>query len=279
MPSARAEPLPQSLGKSDVPPRRSALRWTWEYFRQMISLGRFVVTGLLVCPLCAAALFLSRGRIPASAGQRFIQWLFHHWLVFSQKIGVFEIQLPPAEALAGLRGTILAPNHPGQLDAVMILSLVPRTVCVMRASLMKNPWLGGAARLARFVSNDRGPTLVRDGTEKIRQGENLLIFPEGTRTFGSPLNPFKHGCALIATKTGAPIQTFLIEREGPYLSKGVSLLAPEPLPIRLRVHLGEKFHPREGEEPQALTARLEAYFRERITASGRNILLKSPPRS
>ena len=64
--------------------------------------------------------------------------------------------------------------------------------------------------------------------EKLEGGENLLIFPEGTRTSALAINPFKNGFALIAKKTGASIQTVFIEREGRYLSKGfLSLLLPE----------------------------------------------------
>ena len=108
----------------------------------------------------------------------------------------------------------------------------------MRASLIESPFLGGAARLAGFVPNDKGPALIRHGIDKIRAGENLLIFPEGTRTVAQAINSFKHGFALIAKKTDAPIQTVFIEREGRYLSKGIGLLSFARPPFRFRLHLG-----------------------------------------
>src|SRR5882757_9273121 len=106
------------------------------------------------------------------------------------------------------------------LDAVVLLSVVPNTVCIVRAALIDNLCLGGAAKLSGFVANDGGPVLIRQGVEKIERGENLLIFPEGTRTHPGALNSFKKGFALIAAKTGAPIQTIFIEREAEYLAKG-----------------------------------------------------------
>ncbi len=168
---------------------------------------------------------------------------------------------------------MLAPNHPSLIDAVILLSIVPNTVCIMRASLIESPFLGGAARLAGFVPNDKGPALIRHGIDKIRAGENLLIFPEGTRTVAQAINSFKHGFALIAKKTDAPIQTVFIEREGRYLSKGIALLSFARPPFRFRLHLGELFRAAPDESAQQLSARLERYFREHLENTGEDIRL------
>jgi 1-acyl-sn-glycerol-3-phosphate acyltransferase len=191
-------------------------------------------------------------------------------------MGVFDIQFPEAEKLSQIRGTVLAPNHPSLIDAVVLLSVVPGTVCIMRANLIESPFLGGAARLAGFVPNDRGPALIRQGIGKIQSGENLLIFPEGTRTGAQAINPFKHGFALIAKKTGASIQTVFIEREGRYLSKGVSLFSFARPPFRFRLCLGRLVHAEPDESPQELSARLEGYFREHLENTGDDIRLVKP---
>ena len=180
---------------------------------------------------------------------------------------------PKRNSFGSFAGTLLAPNHPSLIDAVILLSIVPRTVCIMRASLIESPFLGGAARLAGFVPNDKGSALIRQGVTKLEAGENLLIFPEGTRTGTQAINPFKNGFALIAKKTGASIQTVFIEREGRYLSKGVSLFAPSQIPIRLRLHLGQVVHAGPGETAQQLSARLELYFREHLENTGEDVRL------
>lgn len=228
----------------------------------------------MVSPICAV---LSQYfRIPASVGQRLIRALFDTWLRFSCAIGVFDISFPNAEQIRRLRGTVLAPNHPSLIDAVILLALVPRTVCIMRASLIQSPFLGGTASLAGFVPNDKGPALIRQGVEKLEAGENLLIFPEGTRTGAKSVNPFKKGFALIAIKARSSIQTVFIEREGVYLSKGVSLFARSPLPIRFQLHLGELVQAAPGETAQQLAARLELYFRQHLENTGENIRLLKP---
>ncbi|HEY5954771.1 MAG TPA: lysophospholipid acyltransferase family protein [Terrimicrobiaceae bacterium] len=245
----------------------------WGYVKQIFCVALFFGVGLVVSPICAR---LSQGfgeRIPPSAGQNLIRGLFRFWLRTSCRIGVFDIQFPEADKLRNIRGTVLAPNHPSLIDAVILLSVVPNTVCIMRAKLIESPFLGGAARLAGFVPNDKGPALIRQGIEKLQAGENLLIFPEGTRTANQAINPFKHGFALIAKKTDAAIQTVFIEREGRFLSKGVSLFAFARPPFRFRLRLGHLVHAAPEESAQELSARLELYFREHLENTGEDVRL------
>jgi 1-acyl-sn-glycerol-3-phosphate acyltransferase len=274
MPSARAEsprPIAEHLSA-----RSFSLSGCWGYAKQIFCVLFFFGIGIVVSPLCALLSQCFGSRIPPAAGQRLIRGLFRFWLWISCRIGVFDIQFPEAEKLRKIRGTVLAPNHPSLIDAVILLSIVPSTVCIMRAKLIESPFLGGAARLAGFVPNDRGPALIRQGIEKLQAGENLLIFPEGTRTATQAINPFKHGFALIAKKTGASIQTVFIEREGLYLSKGISLLSFAKPPFRFRLHLGRLVHATPEESPQQLSARLEFYFHEHLENTGENIRLRRP---
>ena len=198
--------------------------------------------------------------------------LFNGWLPVSSRIGIFDIRFPEAEKLRDLRATVLAPNHPSLIDAVILLSIVSNTVCIMRADLIESPFLGGAARLAGFVPNDKGPALVRHGIEKIRAGENLLIFPEGTRTEAQAINSFKHGFALMAKKTGAPIQ--------PYLSNAKDVIFPRAWRFYLLGGLRSDFDcilvssfGRSGETCQQLSGRLERLFREHLENTGEDIRL------
>jgi 1-acyl-sn-glycerol-3-phosphate acyltransferase len=271
MPPVRAESSPRLA--EHLAPRPLSLQACWAYAMQVFCVSSFFAIGLMVSPICAMLSRCFGSRIPSSAGQRLIRGLFKGWLRSSCAMGIFEIEFPEAERLREIRGTVLAPNHPSLIDAVILLSVVPRTLCIMRANLIQSPFLGGAARLAGFVPNDKGPALIRQGMEKLEAGENLLIFPEGTRTRVHAINPFKNGFALIAKRTGAPVQTVFIEREGRYLSKGVSLFAPCQFPIRFRIHLGSVLHAGPGESAQQLSARLELYFRQRLENTGEDVRL------
>jgi 1-acyl-sn-glycerol-3-phosphate acyltransferase len=271
MSSVHTEPHPALAGQTAR--ENSGHISVGSYLRQIISLWSFFGIGLVVSPVCALLASVFGKHIPPSSGQAMIRWLFSRWLKASIRLGVFEISIAEMEKLRSLRGTIIAPNHPSLLDAVIILSLVPHTVCIMRTGLINSPFLGGAARLAGFVTNDNGPALIRQGVEKIAAGENLLIFPEGTRTLTEPVNKFKNGFALIAAKSGAPIQTVYIERESPYLSKGYPLMKKTRMPFRYRVHLGQIVRVQHGDSAQQVSAILEEHFRERLENTGESIRL------
>ena len=143
----------------------------------------------------------------------------------AERLGMMEID---SSALDVLRdepgGLIVAANHPTMLDALVVVARLPRGVCVMKAELMRNIFLGGGARLARYIRNDSAAAWCATRSRRLREGGQLVLFPEGTRTVGAPINPFKPGITLIAQLAKVPIQTVIIESVSPYLSKGWPLL-------------------------------------------------------
>ncbi|HZW72032.1 MAG TPA: lysophospholipid acyltransferase family protein, partial [Caldimonas sp.] len=138
----------------------------------------------------------------------------------------------------------------------------PRGVCIMKAELLRNVFLGGGARLAQYIRNDVGRGMVRDAVASLREGNQLVLFPEGTRTVTSPINAFKPGITLIAHLADVPIQTVVIETSSPYLTKGWPLLKAPPVPVRMRVRLGRRFAA--DADHRALLQRIERYFAEEL---------------
>ncbi len=171
-----------------------------------------------------------------------------------------------ASALDALRdepgGLIVAANHPTMLDALLVVARLPRGVCVMKAELLRNPFLSRGARLAQYIRNDVGRGMVRDAVQTLREGNQLVLFPEGTRTVAAPINPFKPGITLISHLARVPIQTVVIESFSPYLTKGWPLLKAPPMPVRIRLRLGRRF-PAEADH-RAQLRRLERYFAEEL---------------
>jgi 1-acyl-sn-glycerol-3-phosphate acyltransferase len=161
-------------------------------------------------------------------------------------------------SMARLAGLIVVANHPSMLDAMMLVARLPHSACIMKASLMRNPFLAPGARLARYIRNDSAHGLVRRAVDDLRQGGQLVMFPEGTRTTVPPVNAFHRGVTLIAKRAAAPIQTVFIDAHSPYLCKGWPLWRLPPLPIVFSVRLGRRFEP--ADDPAALLRELEAYF-------------------
>jgi 1-acyl-sn-glycerol-3-phosphate acyltransferase len=198
-------------------------------------------------------------------GQRGICYGFRWALWVMRMTGVLRADLQVLDALRGEPGLVIAANHPTMLDAVLLISRLPRVVCITKAALWDSPFLGGGIRLAGYVRNDAPLAMIRDAAEALRKGSQLMIFPEGSRTTTPPVDPMHRSFAVMAKAAGAPVQTVLIEADNPYLSKSWPLLRPPVLPLVFRVRLGQRFEV--GADPQAFVERLEAYFRAELATA------------
>jgi 1-acyl-sn-glycerol-3-phosphate acyltransferase len=81
---------------------------------------------------------------------------------------------------------------------------------VSRADLAKWPVVGAAARSVGTVFVDRtsalsGAATIREVRALLKQGETVLVFPEGTTFEGDTVRPFQAGAFIGALKTGATI--------------------------------------------------------------------------
>jgi 1-acyl-sn-glycerol-3-phosphate acyltransferase len=160
-------------------------------------------------------------------------------------------------------GVVIAANHPTMLDALLIVARLRRGVCIMKASLLHNPFLSAGARLARYIPNDSPRAMIRRSVASLQEGGQLVVFPEGTRTEqGVSLNSFRPGFTLIAHKAGVPIQTVLIETSTPYLRKGWPIWRMPPFPVAVRLRLGQRFEAEADHE--ATLKRIEDYFQKEV---------------
>ncbi len=230
----------------------------------LLVIGQLALMSLawaLVAPVLSVALPRRTG---GRLGRAFISWLYRHAWSTATHFGLMKLDATALDALGDEPGgLIIAANHPSMLDALIIVARLPRSVCIMKAELMRNVLLGNGARLAQYIRNDSGHSMVRDAVASLRDGNQLVLFPEGTRTVTPPVNDFKPGLTLLAQRAGVPIQTVLIESESPYLAKGWPLLRAPPLPVTMRVRLGRRFAP-EADHRAALR-RLQAYFAEELS--------------
>jgi 1-acyl-sn-glycerol-3-phosphate acyltransferase len=230
----------------------------------MLATALFFLLGIVTSPICWIVHRLAGHHLSPRVGQNLLCQLSRFHIATMQRLGILQIETYGFETLRDLRGTVLVANHPALFDAFLLLAHLPPAACVMRASLLRNPALCGTALLAGYVTNDSGPGFVRQGIAKLRAGENLLVFAEGTRTLQPPLNRFRHGFAMVAARAGTTVQTLVIDYSGTHLTKGVSIFAPMPAPMKFALRVGARFVPEPAESPAAFSQRIETWFRREL---------------
>ena len=110
---------------------------------------------------------------------------------------------------------VITPNHTSNLDNVAIFASLPwrcvNTVCSVAGKdyFFNNPVLAMIARLAangipldHKGANTRG---LRMCAKKLRAGNGIIIFPEGTRTKTGEVGRFKPGAVALCRALKAPV--------------------------------------------------------------------------
>lgn len=243
--------------------RRRPLRWMWDSFSFFLVLALLAICFSGWSLIALVLTFILPRRTGQRLGQSAINILFSCFLATMRTLGIARSDLTALDTLRDARGVVFVANHLALLDILLLGSRLPRTVCIIKASLWSNPILGGG-RLAGYIRNDDAMRLIRRSAAALRDGSNLLIFPEGSRHPHGQMGPFKPGFALIAKQARAPVQAIFIESNSPYLRKGWPLWRRPAFPLEYRVTLGPSQYV-EG-RVEAFSAELRATFLGRLQA-------------
>jgi 1-acyl-sn-glycerol-3-phosphate acyltransferase len=148
-----------------------------------------------------------------------IRVAFRTFIALMQGLGVLRYEIIGAQRLER-DGLLILANHPTLIDTVFLMALVRRADCIVKANLWNNPFTGGPVRAAGYLNNDSGVDLVDDCIASLRSGNNLIVFPEGTRTPGSGAICLKRGAANIAVRGGCDVTPVVITCHPMTLGKG-----------------------------------------------------------
>jgi 1-acyl-sn-glycerol-3-phosphate acyltransferase len=124
-------------------------------------------------------------------------------------------------------------NHVSNLDPPVLVPVLPGQCSVLlKKELMRIPLLGTAMRMAKFVPVERGSrreaaqASVAAAAAALREGLNILIFAEGTRSKDGRLAAFKRGPFYLAMETGAPIVPIAISGTQTMMRKHSAAIMP-----------------------------------------------------
>lgn len=106
---------------------------------------------------------------------------------------------------------ILASKHQSAWDTAVFFLLVRDPIYVMKKELLTIPFWGWCARRSESIGVDRDggasalKQLVADVLAAVNKGNQVIIFPEGTRTPPGTQRPYHPGIAAIYARTEVPV--------------------------------------------------------------------------
>jgi 1-acyl-sn-glycerol-3-phosphate acyltransferase len=243
----------------------------WRTFATGLSFVVFGLGGLLLRLLVFPLLNLAvrqPGRRVAGA-RTAVRYAFLCFVGMMRWLGVLRYEIVGRERLER-RGLLILANHPTLIDTVFLMALVRHAGCVVKGGLWNNPITGGPVRAAGYLNNDKGIGLLDDCIAALKGGDNLIIFPEGTRTPPDGAVQLKRGAANVAVRGARDVTPVIISCEPTTLSKGEKWWQVPARCVQFRIEvcedikIGDFIGHGESEAMAArrLTKYLEIYFTE-----------------
>lgn len=136
-------------------------------------------------------------------------------------------------------GALVLSTHQSHFDPVLIgVTFNERLNYLAKRSLFKSRLFGGLISLLNAIELDRdrsGLAGLKETLKRLKRGEKVLIFPEGTRSADGHIARLKPGFLSVARRSKVPLIPIAITGAYEALPRGSSL----PLRYPLRVAVGQ----------------------------------------
>jgi long-chain acyl-CoA synthetase len=198
------------------------------------------------------------------------------WYVVSRFVQIiahdrFHLRVSGLDKLPTHGPFIICSNHQSFLDPIILGSVLPwqvfrDTFAVGTSEIFGSGFLRTLARWLRVVVVDPDANLVpamRAGAYGLRNGEVLLLYPEGERSIDGKPKTFKKGAAILSIHLQVPIVPVAIEGFHQAWPRGKPFQKFAPL----RMTFGDTIHPPvEAEASEAAYEKLSTELKKRIVA-------------
>lgn len=183
--------------------------------------------------------------------------VFHVFGLFRRLVGQREIGRPSATVPPG---SIVASNHISWFDPPLVGGALGRSPIrtLAKAELFGSPFTRALFHWMDAIPiNRRGydAEAFEAAREALARGDNLFLFPEGTRRAPGRLGPIKGGIGILAQETGAPILPIYV-RGTCSLQFGGNPLSPHEIRFGPLVRLHGLAALKAQLDPKSVTARI-----------------------
>lgn len=168
---------------------------------------------------------------------------FLHLLCRLAGVVMFGVRHFGADNVPRSGGVLIVANHQSHLDPPLVgIGCWRRMNYLARRTLFDFGPFGWLIRSVDAIPIDRdglGLGGLKESIRRLKAGEVVVVFPEGTRTPDGSLKPFRPGFTALATRTGATIVPVAIDGAFEAWPRWRRL----PRPGRVRVCYGEPIRP------------------------------------
>lgn len=155
----------------------------------------------------------------------------------------FRIRWTGEENFPATGGALICANHQSMLDPPLVgLTCNRRMNYLARDTLFRSPLLGPLIRFLDAIPIDReggGLAGLKETLRRLKAGEQVLIFPEGTRTRDGEVGLLKPGFCSVTRRSRVPLVPVGID--GAYQAWPRS--AKLPRLGRIAIVIGERLEP------------------------------------
>ncbi len=154
------------------------------------------------------------------------------------------------------------------------MAMLPRVQCVVKHQIWSNPFLRPVVAGAGYIRNDLDPeALIERCADALRSGDNVIIFPEGTRSVAGQVMVVKRGFANVAFAARTDVCLTTINCVPVFLPKGRAWYdVPRIRPV-FHVEVGERLdisaflgYPFRSQAVRRLATFVRQYYVEKMRA-------------
>lgn len=120
-------------------------------------------------------------------------------------IKVLKLNVSDIEELKNIKNKIIVSTHPSFIDVLILMSIIPRTTCIVKASLAENVILKNLINSIFILEDETLENLKIQTKKMLDSGFNVIIFPSGIRHRKNEYPKIRKGAATIAINANVDI--------------------------------------------------------------------------
>lgn len=172
-----------------------------------------------------------------------------------------EVEVIGEENIPKDGAVVFVANHQSNFDIPLLLGYIKKEKgFVSKAEAKRLPVVGSWMKFLNCVFMERTDPRaalksIKEGIEVVKNGDSLVIFPEGTRSSDGKLNEFKAGSFKLALKSGAPVIPIIINGSIDIMRKGSNKITP----AKVQIIVSEPIDPSKYKSTESYLLREEVY--------------------